>query len=104
MIKHNLVYKKTGWYSAFPQLYHAENDRLVIGIPSSRFTDHFHVDTKSRFIVLESTDLGSSWIPTNDPSIPFNWPGSNPRERYDRFANIMPDGSYLCAGLAGWEI
>ena len=77
--------------------------RLAVGVPASPFADHFHIDRRSEFLVFESRDDGDSWQESDDPTIPYNWPGQNPRERYDRFADVMSDGSYLCAGSVGWQ-
>ena len=35
---------------------------------------------------------------------PHTWTGTSPREKYDRLAIALPDGSYLCAGSIGWEV
>ena len=78
--------------------------RLAVGVPASPFADHGHVDRRCQFLVFESRDDGDSWQESDDPTIPYNWPGQNPRERYDRFADVMSDGSYLCAGSVGWQI
>ena len=78
--------------------------RLAVAVPASPFHDHFHVDRRSEFLVFESRDFGDTWQESDDPTIPYNWPGQNPRERYDRFADVMADGSYLCAGSVGWQM
>ena len=55
--------------------------------------------------VVTSGDGGATWSPAapDDMSIPFNWPGTSPRERYDRFAGRMPDGTLVAAGGVGFE-
>ena len=103
-MKHTMISRRRGWYTAFPQLYSMPDGRQAVGVPASPFSDHFHVDRRSQFLVFESRDDGESWQESDDPAIPYNWPGQNPRERYDRFADVMPDGSYLCAGSVGWQI
>ena len=103
-MKHTIISRRRGWYTAFPQLYSMPDGRQTVGVPASPFSDHFHVDRRSQFLVFESRDDGESWEESDDPAIPYNWPGQNPRERYDRFADVMPDGSYLCAGSVGWQI
>ena len=103
-MKHTIISKRSGWYTAFPQLYSMPDGRHTVGVPASPFSDHFHVDRRSQFLVFESRDDGESWQESDDPEIPYNWPGQNPRERYDRFADVMSDGSYLCAGSVGWQI
>ena len=103
-MQHSIISKRDGWYTAFPQLYRFLNGRLAVCVPASPFSDHFAVDRRVEFVVVESRDGGATWTATDDLTIPYNWPGTNPRERYDRFADIMPDGSFFCAGSVGWEI
>ena len=51
-----------------------------------------------------SNDRGATWARDDDDlSLPSNWPGSTPRERYDRLSCVLPDGSYLAAGTVGPE-
>ena len=103
-MQHSIISKRDGWYTAFPQLYRFPDGRLAVGVPASPFSDHFAVDRRVEFVVVESRDGGATWTATDDPTIPYSWPGTTPRERYDRFADIMPDGSFFCAGSVGWEI
>lgn len=77
-------------------------DWPAVGVVSSpSFADHYGL---ADWIVLVSEDHGESFTETDDQTIPLAWPGSLPRERYDRFADIMPDGTYLAAGTVGFEI
>ena len=99
-MQHSTIFRKKGVYGAFPNLNHLPDGRLTIGFSLSTFHDHYVV---GEWTVLVSTDEGESWAKTDDPAIPANWPGLSPREHCDRFAAVMPDGSYVCAGVIGLE-
>lgn len=99
-MKHSIIFRKKGVYGAFPILNQLPDGRLTIGFSLSTFHDHYAV---GEWTVLLSSDSGESWENTEDESIPGNWPGSSPREKSDRFAEVMPDGSYVCAGMIGYE-
>ena len=100
-MQHSTVYRERGVYGAFPILNHLPDGRLTVGFSRSTFHDHFAV---GEWTVLLSTDEGGSWTESHDPAIPATWPASNPREQSDRFARIMPDGTYVCAGAVGYEV
>ena len=55
-MKHTVISKRRGWYTAFPQLYSMPDGRQTVGVPASPFSDHFHVDRRSQFLVFESRD------------------------------------------------
>ncbi len=99
-MNHSTVFREQGVYGAFPILNHLPDGRLTIGFSRSTFRDHSAV---GEWTVLVSSDEGDTWNKTDDPTIPANWPGCNTRERSDRFAGVMPDGSYVCAGKIGSE-
>lgn len=99
-MKHHVVYKQSGRYSMGPVPQLLPDGRLAIGFISSPFADHYGL---ADWVVLVSDDQGESFHETDDQMIPLTWPGTNPRERYDRFAAILPDGSYLAAGTTGCE-
>ena len=99
-MKHSIVFREKGVYGAFPVLDHLPDGRLAIGLGRSTFRDHFLI---GEWFVLVSSDEGETWSETADPTLPATWPGANSRERSDRFAAVMPDGSYLCAGKIGAE-
>ena len=99
-MKHTILYKRKGFYGAFPVLTHLPDGRLTVGIPVAPFHDHYAI---SDWMVLLSEDEGETWNQTDDPTLPDNWHGTSPREIYDRFAAVMPDGTYLCAGTIGLE-
>ena len=99
-MKHSVIFRREGVYGAFPILSHLPDGRLTIGFSLSGFHDHYLL---SKWTVLVSEDEGESWTETDDPAIPANWAASNPREQSDRFAGVMPDGSWVCAGVIGHE-
>ncbi|MSP13261.1 MAG: exo-alpha-sialidase [Chloroflexi bacterium] len=100
-MKHTVVYKRPGYYSMGPVLQLLPDGRLAVGLISSPFADHYGL---ADWVVVVSEDQGESFHLTDDPTIPLTWPGANTRERYDRFAAIMPDGSYLASGTVGFEV
>ena len=100
-MEHTVLYKEEGCYAAFPVLTPLPDGRLAVGIPVSPFHDHYAIGNWS---VLVSEDGGQSWNETKAPTVPHTWPGTSPREKYDRLATVLPDGSYLCAGSVGWEV
>jgi hypothetical protein len=99
-MEHSIIYRQDGAYAAFPILDELGDDRLSVGFSLSHARDHACI---GEWTVLVSDDGGRSWAGTDDPTLPQNWPGDTPREKSDRFAAIMSDGSYLCAGTTGWE-
>jgi hypothetical protein len=100
-LDHSVIYKREGHYAGFPVLAPLADGRLSVGIPVSPFHDHYAIGD---WVVLVSTDEGGNWSQTDDPTVPHTWPGTTPRERYDRLATILPNGNYLCAGTVGWEV
>ena len=99
-MKHSIIFRREGVYGAFPILNHLQDGRLTIGFSFSDFHDHYAL---GKWTVLVSEDEGESWAETEDLSIPATWPASNPREQSDRFAGVMSDGSWVCAGVIGHE-
>ena len=53
--------------------------------------------------MLASTDNGESWIRSDDPGLPPNWPGSTPREQYDRLCGVLPNGTWMAVPSVGYE-
>jgi len=100
-MKHTVIYKRDGWYTAFPQLDVLPDGRMVIGVNSSPFHDHFLI---GEWKVLVSDDEGDTWSESDDPTIPHNWDASGVRERYDRYTEVLADGTYLSAGSLGWQV
>lgn len=102
-MEHVVVFRRPGTYAVFPVVEALADDRLALAFPSNDFDfqDHGFVYDWN---VLVSADHGRTWAPApaDDLRNPFCWPGSGPRERWDRFAAVMPDGSLLAAGAVGW--
>jgi hypothetical protein len=100
-MQHGILFKRPGLYVFAPVPRLLPDGRLAVMTMHSPFADHFGLDQRS---VLVSTDQGETFQESEDPTIPFAWPASNVRECYDRFADVMPDGSYLAAGTVGFEV
>ena len=100
-MNHTTIFKKKGTYAAFPVLDHLTDGRLTIGFSRATFRDH---SLTGSWTVLLSTDEGNTWSVTENPDLPANWPASNTRERSDRFAAVMANGDYVCAGKVGTEV
>lgn len=101
VMEHSIIYRREGFYSGFPQLDHLADGRLAVGLGVSPFKDHAVV---GEWTVLVSTDGGRTWAESADPTVPQSWPGETPRERSDRFAGVLADGTYMCAGTTGWDV
>ena len=102
-IEHVDVFRRAGTYAPFPVVQLLEDGRLALAFPSNDgpYQDHgFAYDWNVR----TSSDGGRSWLPADpaDLSITYNWPGTAPREKWDRFAARMPNGDLLAAGAPGW--
>ncbi|MBI3970612.1 MAG: exo-alpha-sialidase [Chloroflexi bacterium] len=100
-IEHGIPFRRAGTYAPFPVLEQLPDGRLALGFPSNDgdYQDHgFLFDWN----VLVSEDCGTTWTPSTDPAVPFSWPGTGPRERWDRFTYVLPNGTYLAAGAIGW--
>lgn len=100
-MEHTIVIREEGRYNAFPVLDHLPDGRLSIGCISSPVGDHVGMGDWPVFV---SADNGATWTRSDDPTLPPNWPGSTPREQYDRLCRIMPDGSFLAVGSIGHEL
>ncbi len=99
-MQHGILYKRPGRYSLGPVPQLLPDGRLTVGVVSSPFADHYGL---ADWIVLVSDDQGETFTETTDQTIPLGWPGALPREQYDRYADVQPDGSYLAAGTVGFE-
>ena len=100
-MQHGILYKRPGYYSLGPVPQLLPDGRLTVGVVSSPFADHYGL---ADWIVFVSDDKGETFTETNDQTIPLAWPAALPRESYDRYAEIQPDGSYLAAGTVGFEV
>ncbi len=99
-MQHHIVLKEKGCYNAFPVLHHLSDGRLAIGCVSAPFGDHYGL---ADWLTFVSTDRGETWTPSDDRVLPPNWPGTSPRERYDRLSGVLPDGTLMAVGSVGQE-
>ena len=106
-MEHTVIFKRDGLHAGHARLDQLPDGRLAAGIPlrtvppGETRVQHPRIDD---WLVLESSDEGKTWDETDDPTIPFSWPGKTPREKLGRFATITSDGSYLCTGATGIEM
>ena len=103
-MEHVVLRKRDGFYVPWPQPAKLPDGRLTVGITESPASQHPAVGLLGDWTVLESRDEGRTWSATDNPAVPQSWPGGTTREKEDRFAAVMPDGSYLCAGATAWEL
>ncbi len=101
IMEHIIVLREEGRYNAFPVLDPLPDGRLSLACISSPVGDHMGMGDWPVFV---SADSGTTWTRSDDPALPPNWPGSTPREQYDRLCRIMPDGSFLAVGSVGYEL
>ena len=99
-MQHSVIFKREGYYSGMPNLEVLPDGRLVAAARVQTWADHEPVGSWRAFI---SEDEGATWAETDDPMIPYNWPGTTPREKLERLERVLPDGTYLCAGSVGGE-
>ena len=95
-----VIFREPGTAAPYPRLERLAGGRLVAGVPLDTATDYF---AGGRLCVLVSADGGATWAPTEDASLPLNWPGSSTRERWDRATCVLPDGAWFGTGAVGWQ-
>ena len=100
-MEHAIILKEEGHYTSFPSLDHLADGRLAVGCGYAPFGDHTIMRERA---VLVSADGGVTWERSDDPALPPNWPGSTPREDFDRFSLTMPDGSLLGVSTNGYRL
>jgi hypothetical protein len=100
-MEHFVIYKRQGYYSAWPVPDLLPDGRIAIQVLTAPFADHYGLD---ECFVLISDDRGETFHPTDDPTLPLGWPGANPRECNDRYAGVLPNGDYLALGTVGFEV
>ena len=100
-MQHRIVLKETGRYNAFPVLTQLPDGVLTIGCISSPFGDHYGLADWRTFV---SRNNGRTWKQSDDPKLPPNWPGTSPREQYDRLSGVLSDGTFMAVGSVGPEI
>jgi hypothetical protein len=103
-VDHQVLFRREGTYAAFPLAEVLADGRLAVAwlMNDRGVRDHYGV---YEWRVNVSADEGRSWQPCDgvDPAVPFTWPGSSPRERYDRYAGATDGGALVAAGAVGWE-
>ena len=99
-MRHSIIFKREGHYSGMPNLTILPDGRLAA---AARVQDHASHEPVGDWVAFVSEDEGATWTGTDDPTIPYNWPGKTPREKMERVEIVQPDGSYICAGSKGSE-
>lgn len=99
-MQHSIIFKREGHYSGMPNMQILPDGRLVA---AARVQTNAYHEPVGGWIAFESKDEGATWAQTDDPTIPYNWAGNQPREKMERIELIQPDGTYLCAGSVGSE-
>ena len=99
-MRRSVIFKLKGHYSGMPNLTILPDGRLVA---AARVQTHAYHEPVGDWVAFESKDGGATWTQTDDPTVPYNWPGNQPREKMERMELVQPDGTYLCAGSVGSE-
>ena len=99
-MQHSIVFKREGYYSGMPNMEILPDGRLVA---AARVQTHGLYEPVGGWVAFVSGDDGATWSDTDYRTIPYNWPGTTPREKMERLELIQPDGTYLCAGSVGPE-
>ena len=99
-MRRSIIFKLEGHYSGMPNLSFLPDGRLVA---AARVQTHASHEPVGDWVAFESRDDGATWTQTDDPTVRYNWPGNQPREKMERMELVQPDGTYLCAGSVGSE-
>jgi hypothetical protein len=99
-MRRSVIFKQEGHYSGMPNLTILPDGRLVA---AARVQTYAYHEPVGDWVAFESKDEGATWTQTDDPTVPYNWPGNQPREKMERMELVQPDGTYLCAGSVGSE-
>ena len=99
-MQHSIVFKREGHYSGMPNVEILPDGRLVA---AARVQPHGFHEPVGDWLAFESKDEGATWAQTDDPTVPYNWPGTLPREKMERIEIVQPDGTFVCAGSKGSE-
>lgn len=89
--------------AVYPRIEMLPDGRLAAGYARNVAWDYF---VGGDWFVALSEDGGRTWMASSDGSeaaIPLTWPASSTRERHDRFAQVLPDGTWWTAGVVGWQ-
>ena len=90
-----VIFKREDHYSGMPNIEVLPDGRLVA---AARVQTHAYHEPVGDWVAFESKDDGETWSETDDPTMPYNWPGTTPREKMERLETVLPDGTYFCAG------
>lgn len=102
-VKHSIIYRDEEAYSPWPVLWPLPDGNIAAGVVTSPIGSHPGVSTFGTFLALASRDGGQNWSPSDDPAHPTNWPAGTVDEHMDRFAIVLPDGSFITVGAHGFE-
>ena len=92
--RHNIIYKKAGSYSCFPDLSKQADGTLVAAVTERKWPSH---SSTGQVRVFLSRD-GEEWEETGDTSLPPLWPGAT-----GKFRTELPDGTWLDVGAGGLD-
>ena len=100
---HSIIYRDEQAYSPWPVLWTLPDGSIGAGVVTSPVGSHPGASTFGVFLALVSRDEGHSWDPSEDPAHPATWPAATVDEQMDRFAAVLPDGSFVTVGAHGFE-
>ena len=100
---HAVLYRDENAYSPWPVLWRLPDGGIGAGVVTSPVGSHPGASVFGRFLAFVSPDEGRSWEASGDPAHPANWPAATADERMDRFAVILPDGTFVAVGARGFE-
>lgn len=102
-MRHAVLYRDEEAYSPWPVLWRLPDGSIGAGVVTSPVGSHPGASVFGRFLAFVSRDRGGSWEASGDPAHPANWPATTADERMDRFALILPDGTFVAVGARGFE-
>ena len=102
-MQHAVIYRDESAYSPWPVLWQLPEASIGAGVVTSPVGSHPGASVFGRFLAFVSRDQGRSWEASGDPAHPANWPAATADERMDRFAVILPDGTFVAVGARGFE-
>ena len=101
-MEHYIVYRHEDRYSSFAQIKQLDG-RLAVTCRSGEYADHYKAILTSKRLVLVSSDEGRTWDESDDPTVPYNWPGP-PYGEINRLNVVLPNGTWLSTGITRLEI
>lgn len=102
-MQHAVLCRDENAYSPWPVLWRLPDGGIGAGVVTSPVGSHPGASVFGRFLAFVSRDQGRSWEASGDPAHPANWPAATADERMDRFAVILPDGTFVAVGARGFE-